>query len=71
MRRIVRLVLLLAVLLFALVLVLCPKTAMAEDPVRIAADSHKLLLENDRVPELEVCRRPMEKRGVVVRSVFT
>ena len=41
MKRIVRLVLLLAVLLFALVLVLCPKTAMAEDPVRIAPDSHK------------------------------
>ena len=39
MKRIVRLVLLLAVLLF--LFFPFPKTAMAEDPVRIARDSHK------------------------------
>jgi hypothetical protein len=41
MRHIVRLLLTVLFLLFALVLVFCPKTAMAQGPVRVG------LLEND------------------------
>ena len=50
-----------SVLLASLALVVVPKTAMAQDMVKVAPNTTKVLLENDRVRVLEVRQKPGEK----------
>jgi quercetin dioxygenase-like cupin family protein len=38
-----------------------PGAALAQDPVKVAPDTHKVLLENDRVRVLEFRGKPGEK----------
>ena len=40
------------------------KSAMAQDPVKVAPDHYKVLLDNDRVRVLEVHVRPGEKTAM-------
>jgi quercetin dioxygenase-like cupin family protein len=49
------------VVLIAVVVALAPKLAQAQDPVKVAPDHYKVLLENDRVRVLEVTVKPGEK----------
>jgi beta-alanine degradation protein BauB len=49
------------VVLIAVVVALAPKLALAQDPVKVAPDHYKVLLENDRVRVLEVTVKPGEK----------
>ena len=51
----------LSVLLVTFVLVVGPKLALAQDPVKVAPDNYKVLLENDRVRVLDVHVKPGEK----------
>jgi beta-alanine degradation protein BauB len=50
-----------SVLLPALILLLATKATMAQDPVQVASQNHKVLLENDRVRVLEYQSKPGEK----------
>ena len=52
------------VLLASVVLVFGPKTAMAQDMVKVAPNTTKVLLENDRVRVLEVQQKPGEKSAM-------
>jgi beta-alanine degradation protein BauB len=52
------------VLLASLVLVFGPKTATAQDMVKVAPNTTKVLLENDRVRVLEVQQKPGEKAAM-------
>ena len=49
------------VLLASLTLVVAPKTGMAQDMAKVAPNTTKVLLENDRVRVLEVRQKPGEK----------
>lgn len=49
------------VMLIAVVVALAPKLALAQDPVKVAPDHYKALLDNDRVRVLEVTVKPGEK----------
>ena len=53
--------LIIGVLLATLMLVAVTKTAMAQDVVKVAPESYKVLLENDRVRVLEYRIKPGEK----------
>lgn len=50
-----------AALLAALVLVFAAATVMAQDPVKVAPNNFKVLLENDRVRVLDFHSKPGEK----------
>ncbi len=49
------------VLVVALMSVVVTKTSMAQDVMKVAPESHKVLLENDRVRVLEYRIKPGEK----------
>ncbi len=50
-----------AVLMVAMVLAFGAKTVLAQDPVKVAPNNYKVLLENDRVRVLEAHLKPGEK----------
>jgi len=52
------------VLVVAMMLVVVTKTAMAQDAVKVAPESHKVLLENDRVRVLESRIKPGMKNAM-------
>ena len=52
------------VLFAALVLVFAAGTALAQDPIKVAPNNFKVLLENDRVRVLEFHSKPGEKIGM-------
>ena len=52
------------VLIATLLLVFAAGTALAQDPVKVAPNNHKVLLENDRVRVLEFRSKPGEKIGM-------
>ncbi len=51
-------------LFVALVLILTTTSAMAQDPVKVAPDQYKVLLENDQVRVLEVHIKPGQKAAM-------
>lgn len=51
-------------LLVTIVLVLTTKSAIAQDPIKVAPDVYKVLLENDRVRVLEVRIKPGQKAAM-------
>nr|NIP31626.1 hypothetical protein [Candidatus Dadabacteria bacterium]NIQ16433.1 hypothetical protein [Candidatus Dadabacteria bacterium] len=53
--------LVMGVLVVAMMLVVVMKTAMAQDAVKVAPESYKVLLENDRVRVLEFQIKPGKK----------
>lgn len=52
------------VLLASVVLVVGPQTAMAQDLAKVAPNTTKVLLDNDRVRVLEVQHKPGEKSAM-------
>ena len=50
-----------SVLLATLVLVFATKTAIAQDPAKVASQNYKVLFENDRVRVLEYHSKPGDK----------
>ena len=50
--------------LFVTLLAIATKSAMAQDPVKVAPDIYKVLLENDRVRVLEAHVKPGEKSAM-------
>lgn len=50
--------------LFVTLLAIATKSAMAQDPVKVAPDIYKVLLENDRVRVLEAHVKPGEKTAM-------
>jgi hypothetical protein len=51
-------------LLVALALVFTTKTVVAQDPVQVAPEQYKVLLENDRVRVLEYRSQPGDKEAM-------
>jgi hypothetical protein len=45
-------------------LVFAAGTALAQDPVQVAPDKYKVLLENDRIRVLEFQDKPSDKEGM-------
>ncbi len=56
--------LVMGVLVVAMMLVVVTKTAMAQDAVKVAPESYKVLLENDRVRVLEFRIKPGMKNAM-------
>jgi len=56
--------LVMGVLVVAMMLVVVTKTAMAQDAVKVAPESYKVLLENDRVRVLEFQNKPGMKSAM-------
>jgi len=56
--------LIMGVLLATLALVFATKTVMAQDPVKVAPEIYKVLLENDRVRVLEYRSKPGDKEAM-------
>ncbi len=54
----------------ALVLVFAAGTALAQDPVKVAPNNFKVLLENDRVRVLKFRSKPGEKIGMHSHSDY-
>ena len=52
------------VLLATLMVVFLTNTAVAQDPVKVAPEHYKVLLENDRVRVLEITYKPGEKAAM-------
>ncbi len=49
------------VLLATFALMIATKTSMAQDPIKVSPNTHKLLLENDQVRVIEYRSQPGEK----------
>jgi len=56
--------LVMGVLVVAMMLVVVTKTTMAQDAVKVAPESYKVLLENDRVRVLEFRNKPGKKNAM-------
>jgi len=68
MRNLTNLVM--GVLLAAMMLVFVTKTSMAQDVMKVAPESHKVLLENDRVRVLEYRIKPGKKDATHSHKTF-